>query len=342
MKNSKKERLILYCLLFFYSNFFATETLDFTDINRLFDQYIYTLSANHNVNRVSVVNPSLQLLTYSSQRLLSLGIEIDTNSIYSNLLKKKANEMQQEYSYISSVFFSYDKINGDFFTLLSFYYEDEFLKSNEIMDEIDIESRLSINHMYEDMLKKTIYNYSGITIDDKLIRKYISILNDYDFSSFKIDDVEQIGILKETELLLQKCVAEYNQKNKQAYGYLPVFTIDGTVSSSDTLSEIQTNCSFGLEIPNLGIRLKSNFTFSTGELIPSYEVSFRLPISKRNLYELAENEYSFASEMFLLDLKSNLILYKSLANKETTESKYELVQLKPRLLYAIKKYMELY
>lgn len=353
MMKNKRILAVLYLLIGAYCYSLTQE--DFENINSLFSNYIYSNQEQIIDSSLQVIDPFLSFgftdlgnesILSNSKYNISTGFTINANSFFYNMISKNLRDSQRKYSLIQDILFRYNKINGDFFTLLSMVYEDYFFESihdnSEYQNFIDWENILFSNKLYEDMLKKSIYQYSGVSIDDSILRAYIELLESVDFASFDIDDIYQMGIIKQSELTLDESISVFEKQNTKGYGYFPNISLE--ISTQNVLESLPKECtiSTNINIPNLGLTGRGSLSLKNEKPDFSFSLSISFPIQKQKVYSVSHNEYSFSSELFLINLKTELNQYKLLENNSDIQSRYKRVLLMPLLLRDIKKYMELY
>lgn len=322
-------------------NVYSQDLGMFEKLNTLLNPYIFSYQQQE-VSQQRVISPYFQLNTSNYNYGASIGTTLNFNTMYFNSIEKTLLTEQVDYSNLQNFLFSYEKINGDFFSLLAIVAENQFLETHNNL-EFDVNARLYSNKLYEEMLKNVIYGYSGIKITDDILTEYINLINEIDFSNYSVSDIYQIGIIKASELNLSNTTASYNNKNKMLYGYLPELNVSFSVNdgySQDSTINIQSD--IRISIQNIGLSGNISYSFFGEEESWSSSIYLTLPINKMYTYEYQQNEYSFSSESFLINLSGMLYSYNKLKDRTDTEGQYELLMLKVRLLPAIKKYMELY
>lgn len=344
MELSNKRRLSLLFVLMIVSVVRA-QSLDFTSVNNIFSSYIFSNLPGDTYSSCPFL-PSLTLGTSKDQFSSSVSCSINFNTLYLNGVKSKLDKEQAEYSQLMNSVFKYEKINGDFFTLVSLVAENQFLLSHSNLD-LDIEEKTYINNMYIELLRKVIEGYSGIAINDEIVNEYVELLFQMDYSDFILPNIYQIGFVKNAEERLINETDAFNDKSKNLFGYLPVLDIGLNYFDryeSNQEENLQSNFStyFNLSIPNLGLKGSVQPLYTDDNLLWNWSISFSLPIIKNTANTVTKNEYSYSSESFLIELSSMLLTYKRLIAKGDEMSQYELILLKGKLLFAIKKYMELY
>ncbi len=336
----KKYVIVFLILLGLCKNIFAIDQEVFEKVNNILDTYIYSYQVQEVIQQDCFV-PYLQFNVDDFKYGASLGSSLSFNTIYLNKNKKYLDIEQANYSNIQNFLFRYEKINGDFFALVSIVAENQFLEQHDDLD-FDTKQRIYTNNLYKDMMINAIYGYSGIKISDEILYEYVELLKNSDFSDIVVQDIYLVGLEKKAELNL-RMAKTYKSDKKDIYGYLPDFDMNLSYSGEygqEYVSRVTSN--IRISIPNLGFTSNLSYSNYGNEGTWSSSISISFPIEKRYIYEYSQSEYSFSSETFLVNLSGLLYSYNQLKDRTDTKSKYELLILKTRLLSSVKKYMELY
>ena len=144
-------------------NVYSQDLGMFEKLNTLLNPYIFSYQQQE-VSQQRVISPYFQLNTSNYNYGASIGTTLNFNTMYFNSIEKTLLTEQVDYSNLQNFLFSYEKINGDFFSLLAIVAENQFLETHNNL-EFDVNARLYSNKLYEEMLKNVIYGYSGIIKD---------------------------------------------------------------------------------------------------------------------------------------------------------------------------------
>jgi len=127
--------------------------------------------------------------------------------------------------------------------------------------------------------------------------------------------------------------------------HLNTNNIGATLSYSNTFINKTTpsiNVNFDISIPNLGLSTDISASTQSGETIWDYSISIKLPRNKYTAHNVGQNEYSFSSESFLINLSNLLYSYELTKNYKDSYTEYEHFMIRINLLSNIKSYLELY